>query len=99
MCKGREKKMVAAGLGIRAKLSSRVVVIVGRRGRRRRRMKECEVIYNPMCILFCPDLLLAADLVAVPSCCEFRALIIPQREWKALNTCKGMEGSGYYGYT
>jgi hypothetical protein len=98
MCKGREKKMVAAGLGIRAKLSSRVAVIVGRR-RRRRRMKECEVIYNPMCILFCPDLLLAADLVAVPTCCEFRALIIPQREWKALNTCKGMEGSGYYGYT
>jgi hypothetical protein len=52
MCKGREKKMVAAGLGIRAKLSSRVVVIVGRR---RRRMKECEGIYNPMCILFCTD--------------------------------------------
>jgi hypothetical protein len=96
MCKGREKKMVAASLGIRAKLSSRVVVIVGRR----RRMKECEVIYNPMCILFCPDSLLAVDLVAVLSCCEFRAIIIPQREWKALNTCKeGMEGSGYYGYT
>jgi hypothetical protein len=52
-----------------------------------------------MCILFCPDSLLAADLVAVPSCCEFWAIIMPQREWKALNTCKGMEDSGYYGYT
>jgi hypothetical protein len=29
MCKGREKKMVATGLGMRAKLSARVVVIVG----------------------------------------------------------------------
>jgi hypothetical protein len=78
--------MVAAGLGIRAKLSSlssRVVVIVGRR----RRMKECEVIYTIQCAsCFVQTPLLAADLVAVP-----QLLRMPSNN----NTTKRMEGSEF----